>query len=284
MSVRFVVPPGCAGGDEVLVDISENEEVLVTVPHGAAAGQCITVDFLEVTTPSGCTEGDEIICCDPEGNSFTCVVPRGCQPGSKFTVQPPSPQHPPPPLPGEEEEEEEEEDALISAATSEALQRLGLSEKACWSVSSSPTSSIDSSSSADTCIATPHDGWQMSPSLLLPAAPPPPKLLCVGLCVEVLRSNGSYTRGTIDAVDEHSLTYTVRMDDGRPKYLVEQEDLRHFRAGAFHVGDRVSVALPSGRELAAIAEFDEDSESYTVLLQRSGKRETFVSDSMIFKA
>ena len=91
----------------------------------------------------------------------------------------------------------------------------------------------------------------------------------------------AYSRGTIDGIDEHGLTYTVRMDDGRVKHLVEEEDLRHFRAGAFHVGDRVGVVLPSGGEPATIAEYDEDSESYTVVLQRSGKRETFITDDMI---
>ena len=40
--------------------------------------------------------------------------------------------------------------------------------------------------------------------------------------MEVLRSNGAYTRGTIDASDYASGTFTVRMDDGRVKYLVEE--------------------------------------------------------------
>ena len=65
--------------------------------------------------------------------------------------------------------------------------------------------------------------------------------------------------------DAASGTCTVRMDDGRLKYLVEMDDLRHFRAGAFHTGDIVSHEATG--MAAAVAEFDEDSDTYTLLLR-----------------
>ena len=105
--------------------------------------------------------------------------------------------------------------------------------------------------------------------------------LCVGLSVEVLRTNGTYTRGTIDAVDSESSTYTIRMDDGRTKYMVEEEDLRLYRVGGFTAGDR--VRLRSHKEqLATIAEYDDDSETYSLILA-DGRRMHFVSDDEILR-
>ena len=96
----------------------------------------------------------------------------------------------------------------------------------------------------------------------------------------VLRSSGEYSRGRIDGADAASGTCTVRMDDGRLKYLVEMDDLRHFRAGAFHTGDIVSHEATG--MAAAVAEFDEDSDTYTLLL-RTGQRLFYVTEGEIGK-
>ena len=180
----------------------------------------------------------------------------------------------------------------------------------------------------------------MGPSLLS-SSPAPPKLLCVGLMVEVLRSDGRYTRGTIDATDSDGLTYTVRLDDGRIKYLVEEEvSASHRPSQACHLhparerphvptsahacvllhptrtealvltssiahrttrarlprrrsglvrpaGSRMrrssggSAATNPALQLATIAEFDDTSETYSVVMQHSGKRESFLTENMI---
>ena len=355
-AVTFIVPAGCQAGDEVLVDVSEGEEMVVTVPAGAAPGEVASIDILEVVTPDGCSAGDEVLCCDQHGGTFYCIVPAGCVEGTSFTVAQPRAM-PKIPATACSDSSSLEDSGDFSIDLALALKNAVLHDETpqCSSASSSPTNSsnygpstspgVDSAD--ETSFGPPCDGWSMGPSLLS-SSPAPPKLLCVGLMVEVLRSDGRYTRGTIDATDADGLTYTVRLDDGRIKYLVEEEvstshrpsqachlhaarerlvhaptsaharvllfhptrtgalvltsldcsqDLRHFRAGAFHVGDRVFVRLQSAvasgaavggsadtnpaLQLATIAEFDDTSETYSVVMQHSGRRESFLTEDMI---
>ena len=105
-------------------------------------------------------------------------------------------------------------------------------------------------------------------------------LFCIGMAVEVYRSNGSWTRGCIDASDEASGTCTVRMEDGRIKFMVEQEDLRHYRAGAFLTGAAVAVQRRGTIVRGIILEYDDASESYLVQCV-DGERLHFVTDSEI---
>ena len=51
-----------------------------------------------------------------------------------------------------------------------------------------------------------------------------------GLGVEVLRTDGRRTWHD-KSTDYDSGTYTVRMTNGQLKWMVEEEDLRHYRAG-----------------------------------------------------
>ena len=63
------------------------------------------------------------------------------------------------------------------------------------------------------------------------------------------------TRSTIDAVDSESSTYTIRMDDGRTKYMVEEEDLRLYRVGGFTAA--IACVCVAQEQLATIAEYDD---------------------------
>lgn len=263
-----VVPSSCAEGDEMIVDIS-GVEYTVTVPLGALPDSCIDIllptndggggNELCVEVPPEAQAGDEVVV-ESGGQSFAVTVPLDLLPGDTFLVQlPPSP--PPACL-------------LCEGFNSAKL--------------------------------------HASPLPLRPPTPPPPTppptLLVVGLAVEVLRSNGSYTRGTIEAADAASATYTILLEDGRLKYFVEQADLRQYRAGAFKAGDAVRVDLTSGSssgswgmssdssggsssdsiggstaQEAVIAEYDEESESYTIILRASGERVAFVTDDEIMR-
>ena len=108
----------------------------------------------------------------------------------------------------------------------------------------------------------------------------------VGVDVEVLRTNGTYSRGRIDGADYDSGTFTIRMDDGRLKYFVEQDDLRHYRIGAYRTGHVVSVCWGSGRKQqgqqaqAMLCGYDDESETYTVALA-DGQRVHFVTEDEI---
>ena len=48
----------------------------------------------------------------------------------------------------------------------------------------------------------------------------------MGQPVEVLRNDGNWTLATITDYDEHGMTYSVALVDGRCKYFVEEDDLR----------------------------------------------------------
>ena len=94
----------------------------------------------------------------------------------------------------------------------------------------------------------------------------------IGLGVEVLRTDGRRTFGTIESTDYDSGTYTVRMTNGQLKWMVEEEDLRHYRAGKYHTGDLVIVKgcerIRDGKMCEArIAGYDEYNRNYSVRLK-----------------
>lgn len=95
--------------------------------------------------------------------------------------------------------------------------------------------------------------------------------------VEVLRSSGGYTPATVEVADWESGTYTVRLLDGRLKYMVEESDMRHGRAGTYEVGARVSVLLKGVWRTSRIVEYDYESETYCVRCLHDGKLAAYVA-------
>ena len=55
--------------------------------------------------------------------------------------------------------------------------------------------------------------------------------------------------------------------DSSIKYLVEEEDLSHFRAGKYHTGDKVIATIEGRERKARVANYDDDYGTYTVRLQ-----------------
>ena len=120
------------------------------------------------------------------------------------------------------------------------------------------------------------------------------RLLCVGLVVEVLQASGSFARGTIYAVEDAAETgalYSLSMEDGSTRHDVLEDDMRLYRCGAFTLGDVVRLQLRQQQqrsdaghaqpvELATIADYDDDSETYT-LLRADGRRSQFVEECEI---
>ena len=274
--LRVRLPPDVSDVQEVSVRGEDGNEWLIALPPDAVGGEEIDVSLpvapprkvdspvtVVVTIPWGCEPGDEVVV-EYEKHSFNVVVPTDCAAGQPLNVDIPA-------------------DFLLEAESAAPLH-------------------------ADDGETTLGEPWREAaydaPSATPPSLPPPPtppaamapptrfSTFCVGLAVEVLRSNSTWTRGTIDAADEPSATFTVRMEDGRVKYMVEEDELRHYRAGAFTTGDVVALRLgargggsdsaePEGATTrAAIADYDDESDSYTVVLA-CGKKVYFVVEDDI---
>ena len=289
--LRVVLPDGVETGEEIVVTSPDGQEFTVTVPPGLTGGCEMDVDLpsaeresspvsvtVTVFVPSGCGAGDEVTV-DYEGETFGVVLPSGSSEGMPIDVEL-SLSHP------------EDNDGFPPA----------FNFLPCFSRDRTPTPTPKASPAARRPPSAPAAPSPSSkrppmrspatarppPSMQPPSLPPPPtrfSTFCVGLPVEVWRSEGRWSRGTIDAVDDASCTCTLRMEDGRLKYLVEETELRHYRAGAFDVGDMVNARLGSGGDAsgltrAAIAGYDDDSATYSLLL-RSGKRVYFVAEEEI---
>ena len=264
-----------------------------------------------ILLPPSVNEGDEVSVVSSSGE-FVVTVPRGCRGGDEVDVL----------LPVAEDAAEMRGSptTIITPATTDEI--VDLSDGGHASPPSSrpkrlslrppPISQSPSiSPSIHRPIATPSPGSSLgcSPAILatisgatpspisaragrscLPGGPTPPTattwgVWCVGMSVETRRSDGcTWSRATIGACDYASGTFTVVMDDGRLKYLVEEADLRCYRCGAYNTGDAVNVR-PQGSgstQPAAVVGYDEESETYTVL-HPDGRRSYFVSEEMIEK-
>ena len=275
---NIVVPPGCAGGSEIDVQVPRSSPVTVTVlvPSGCLPGDEITVDYdgfdFPVILPSDSIEGmpidvllemQDMLDAPPADAEYSWTsrdpTPRATPIATPVSTPQPSPASRRPPV----------------AHMSPASRR--------------PPAIVATLSPS--CGRPPQKVPPSRPSLPPPPPPPPPPPLprlstfCVGLSVETLRTNGTWTRAVIDAVDPPSGTFSLRMDDGRFKYMVEESDIRHFRAGAFNTGDVVLARLGTGigaaaLSRAAVAEYDDESESYT-LLRPDGTRAFFITNDDI---
>ena len=240
---------------------SESHRFLVCLPAGVKSGDSITVTAegtnWPVIVPEGCIAGMEIEVClapTPGGNdhakldAFEVVCPVSCGPGDAVNIE------------------------AASGAQFQATVPQGCGPGSVFLVElPSAGARIESEDntpsacSAATTATSPFSSFE------------------IGVDVEVLRTNGSYTRGRIDGTDYASGTYTIRMDDGRLKYLVEQEDLRRYRIGAYRTGDVVSICWGSGRKQqgqraeAVLCGYDDESETYTVALA-GGQHVHFVTE------
>ncbi len=251
MTVR--VPRGLRPGDLMTVR-ADGHEFSVCVPLGCGAGAMIEIDTtmcrppsIDVELPIDAHEGDEMLVELDEGESFTFVVPNGSRPGSTISVELPN------------------DDATEASGAGDVTETSGE-----WD-------------SASELAAEPFL-WPSLHHALKPQpehqSPRPVRLgtrveteFNVGEEVDVLRSDHTYTIGTIDATDPSSGTYTVRMNDGRIKWLVDEGDLRHLKAGAFRVGDKITATIsPGSRGVPArIAGFDDDSGTYSVMVRASAE-------------
>jgi hypothetical protein len=98
-----------------------------------------------------------------------------------------------------------------------------------------------------------------------PEQTPPQCKFWAGLEVEVLRTSGRRTFGTVEAADWASATYTVKMNDGQMKYMVEEADLEHLWAGKYRTGDSVTVRMGRRSREGRVASHDDDDGTYGII-------------------
>ena len=197
-SFSVVVPEGCTAGDLLCVQ-SDHGAFNVTVPDGCFAGASFEVTLPvppppqpqhEVVIPDGCFAGDTM-CVELGGQFFNVAVPHGMGPGDVLACN------------LDCSEQTEQQPAGSSEQTEQ--QPAGSSEQ-------------------DEQMVTPE-----SPPLPpTPGdAPPAHGLYSAGERVELLRSDGSYSLGTVvgcyDGPFESPL-YQVRMDNGVFKHAVAEEE------------------------------------------------------------
>jgi hypothetical protein len=244
-TVVVTVPEGLMPGDEMNVSAGDQEFVVV-VPPGCFAGSAIEValpppepqgSFMDVDLPPDCRPGDELTV-DIDGTGpVTFTVPDDCQSPVRIA------------LPGK-----------ISIYGD--LPANGVAGQPDQSLNLPPESPAarDVGTGAHRVYQDPTSvEWVGSNGFF------------IGLGVEVLRTDGRRTFGTIEATDYLGGTYTVRMTNGQMKYMVEEEDLRHYRAGKYHTGDLVIVKgeprIRDGKMCEArIAGYDEYDARYSVRL------------------
>ena len=223
------VPSGLFEGDLFVVSEGGREHA-VHVPKGLAGGSQVEVTLpvsqtVDVRLPPGCRAGDELMVELEDGTSLSFLVPEDVEHNALLTVDIP---------PGLEGECEWSSDGCSSGE---------------WG--SGEWGSDDWGCEWGSCE---WDGGGRAAE----------SEYSIGEEVDVLRSNGTRSRGTVDATDYASGTYTIRMEDGRIKHLVEEGDLLHYRAGAYHVRDAVRVRDGHGVCEARIESYDDEHNTYCV--------------------
>lgn len=247
-TVVVTIPEGLQPGDEMAVAAGDQEFVVV-VPPGCFAGSDLEValpprepeaqggSFVDVELPPGCQPGDELTI-DVDGTGpITFTVPDDCQSPVRLELPP--------------------KVSLYGDRPSKSGP--GASEQSSDPPPESP-GGRDLGTGEHRVYQDPTGvEWVGSNGFF------------VGLGVEVLRTDGRRTFGTIVDTDYLSGTYNVRMTNGQMKYMVEEEDLRHYRAGKYHTGDLVIVKgeqrIRGGKMCQArIAGYDEYESRYSVRL------------------
>ncbi|KAL1512413.1 hypothetical protein AB1Y20_005669 [Prymnesium parvum] len=202
MAVEVIVPEGCAAGESFLVETDDGGTFSVLVPPDGYPGMPLLLELpdaqpLEVIVPSGVFPGDSFLV-EHAGETFSVEVPDGCEPGSPMRVDVPRA----PPCVAESGEARASADGkgrpaslTVDATEEKPKGKLALS------------------------LAL-FGGLSLNLSLDATAR------FHLGQQVEVYRTDGYWSLATVREFEPYGFTYTVELEDGRMKYLVEEEELR----------------------------------------------------------
>jgi len=187
---EIAVPDGVHGGELIEVDLPV-EHVDDSPPHGPDDPLVV-----EIAVPEDTAGGSEILI-EHEGLQFYVVVPEGLGAGDIFAVEVPQ-------QTGQEAEDLIKESPPTSPATEQA-----------YTKPASPTRRRRKKSSG-------FESWLSFPLATSGA-------FDIRQGVEVYRTDGTWSAATVEAYDDSSDTYDVVLEDGRVKYLVESDHLRHIK-------------------------------------------------------
>ncbi|KAL3902894.1 MAG: hypothetical protein SGPRY_011883 [Prymnesium sp.] len=264
---RLHVPPGAKPGEQIVVRIAEplegegeGEEAVgeeAAQPSGGAG--C----GFELVVPEGCEEGDAFLV-EAGGRQFEVVVPDGCGPGSLITVE----------LPEEEGNDEEgggEEERVGGMDEGRARDEERWVDEEVWAEGQEGVGSDGDRLREGDAVQEPSLLRQLSSSSSLGSAGG--GKFAVGQQVEVMRSDGSWSLAAVEEFEEMGCTYTVRLCDGRCKYMVEEDELRIPRSALRRVVWLEFVFLSGGERYAKAwlsrVEDGGEEEDCGILVERS---------------
>jgi len=219
MSVEVIVPDGCQPGDQFLVQTEDGGEFNVVVPPDGFAGMALVVNLpdqparllVDVVVPDGCYPGDLFIV-EHEGHQFNVEVPDGCGPGSAMQIEVP-------------EGTADDAEMVRKAIAAENAEAKAVADEVRLKQRTAPSITVDGEDekpkSKLTMSLSLVGGLSLNLSLTAAAK------FQVGEQVEAYRSDGSWSLATVREFEEYGFTYTVELMDGRMKYMVEEEELRH---------------------------------------------------------
>ena len=153
---------------------------------------------MDCIVPHGCAAGDEIVVDVGDGRELIVIVPDGLVSGDAMEI-------------------------IVPPQTSEPSSPKSQTKSQCQPLSSTPQSEVKTS-----CKTTQPRERVLPPELSDDSSDDDDQgaKFGVGQPVEVLRTDGQWTLATVTDYDEHGLTYTVGLADGRLKHFVEESDLR----------------------------------------------------------
>jgi len=222
-----------------------------------------------VTIPDDLHEGEQMLVAFG-GGEFLVEVPSGCRGGDVIEVDFPVADAP-------SDCHAADADASLASPPSSQLVRLvvpdGMAGGDCLTVEA-PWGALLDVVLPDGCRA----GEEVELELREEGRPQEAPARCGGVYqpgerVSVLRSNGAYTPGCIKEFEEMSGTYTVELEGGLLKYLVDEDsiaplDFQPEQAGEHFVGRRVQVptvgALSKDDVTGSIRSFDARTGLYVV--------------------
>lgn len=229
---------------------------------------------VELTVPDDTIGGSEILA-EHDGLQFCVVVPDSLMPGDVFAVEVPSQAREGEDVPGQEIPERL---SLVAGTERLSLAHAVGVEGSTMSNRMSLTSQQPATSNRRRRRkSSGFESWASFPFLTN-------GVFDIRQAVEVYRNDGTWSTASIEAYDEMGDTYDVLLEDGRVKYLVESNYLRHIKVGGFNKHQAVKVLEHQAWVWARIDDYVEDESSmygsYSVELLDGQKRYYLESSDM----
>ena len=243
-SLEVVVPEHCYSGVPILVQVDGDDD-------GAESGQGVVapaMELVEVTVPFGVAVGDTFSVTTGWGETFDITLPHGFAAGSTLTCELPLPQideelpHSPLRSPSPIASPHKRRQARVSrearASREVPAENVSMSRRPSrepWDGGASDDETLTQRGGGSPIPTAGFGGRSRRATVLeadldvasLQAAADPGHRYGPGARVQCLRSNGSYTAGTVVTSFEgvFDVLYTIRLENGLVKQAVPEDEL-----------------------------------------------------------